>query len=152
MQEMPASGGITVRFLTWLVVFLTISAVYLYAFPQPNIEYAGVVLLHAFGGLLVPALIRLLRSGTFFTRFGWLLIAAGAVLGLILIKTGTPRSEWNKLYIHMVISLAGVGLLAADWLGRRKASDSGLLSSNAVGNALRVAFCLILLASIGYAV
>ncbi|HZC21928.1 MAG TPA: multiheme c-type cytochrome, partial [Candidatus Binatia bacterium] len=150
---MPPSGGITVRLLKWLVVFLTISAGYLYAFPQPNIEYAGVVLLHTFGGvlaalLLVPALIRLLRSGSFFARAGWLLFAAGAVLGLILIKTGTPRSEWNKLYFHIVISLAAVGLLAADWLGRRRTSDSGQIAKASV---MPVVLCLAALAGVGYA-
>ncbi|MGB8060647.1 MAG: tetratricopeptide repeat protein [Candidatus Sulfotelmatobacter sp.] len=153
---MPASRGITVRFLAWLVAFLTVSAGYLYAFPQPNILYAGVVLLHAFGGvlaalLLVPVLIRLLRSGTFFGRAGWLLIAAGAVVGLILIKTGTPRSEWNKLYFHIVISLVGVGLLIADWLGRRGTSNSGLLGSTGTAGALRAVLCLVVLAGIGYA-
>ncbi len=155
MQAMPASRGITVRFLAWLVAFLTVSAGYLYAFPQPNILYAGVVLLHAFGGvlaalLLVPALVRLLRSASFFARAGWLLFAAGAVLGLILIKTGTPRSEWTKLYFHIVISLAGVGLLAADWLGRHGTSDSSVLSTGAA-SALRAVLCLAVLAGIGYA-
>ncbi len=142
--------------MAWLVAFLTVSAGYLYAFPQPNILYAGVVLLHAFGGvlaalLLVPVLIRLLRSGTFFGRAGWLLIAAGAVVGLILIKTGTPRSEWNKLYFHIVISLVGVGLLIADWLGRRGTSNSGLLGSTGTAGALRAVLCLVVLAGIGYA-
>src|ERR1700758_2407658 len=151
MQGMPASGGLTVRLLAWLVAFLTISAGYLYAFPQPNIVYAGVVLLHAFGGvlaalLLIPSLIRLLRSANFFTRTGWLLIAAGAILGVILVKTGTPRSEWNKLYFHIVISLAGIGLLAADWLGRRGTSHFGLLGSASAG---RVILCLAVLAGIG---
>ena len=142
--------------MAWLVAFLTVSAGYLYAFPQPNILYAGVVLLHAFGGvlaalLLVPALIRLLRSGSFFTRAGWLLIAVGAVLGIILIKTGTPRSEWNKLYFHIVISLAGVGLLAADWLGRRGRSDARVLGSTGTASALRAVLCLAVLAGVGYA-
>ena len=96
------------------MLFLAVSAAYLYTFPQPNIPYAGVVLLHALGGvlaaiLLVPAFVRLMRTGSLSSRAGWLLIAAGAVLGLILIKTGTPRTEWNKLYLHIVISLAGVG-------------------------------------------
>src|SRR5579862_3244548 len=155
MQEMPASGGITVRLLTWLVVFLTISAGYLYAFPQPNILYAGVVLLHAFGGvlaalLLVPALFRLLRSGSFIARAGWLLFAAGTVLGLILIKTGTPRSEWNKLYFHIVISLAAVGSLVADWMATRKTAGSGIASSTIVSNVVRAVFCLALLAGISY--
>lgn len=110
------------RALSWLVPFLVISAAYLYAFPQANVFYAGVVLLHALAGviaaiLLVPALFRLLQSGSFLARAGWLLIAAGAVLGLILIKTGTPRSEWKWLYLHIVISFIGVALLIADKLG-----------------------------------
>src|SRR5215469_11403560 len=131
---MPKAEGIAGRLLLWLVVFLAISAAYLYAFPQANLFYAGVVLLHAAGGvlaaiLLVPALIRWLRNGSFSARAGWALIAAGAVIGLILIKTGTPRSEWNKLYLHVVISLAGVGLLIADRLGRRGSSALGPLSS-----------------------
>src|SRR6201998_1689025 len=111
------------------------------------------VLLQAVGGvlaalMLVPALIRLLRSGSFFARTAWLLIAVGAVLGLILIKTGTPRSEWSKLYFHIVISLAGVGLRAADWLGRRGTSDSGLRTS---ASTARVILCLAVLAGVGYA-
>src|SRR5260221_10389721 len=116
MQEIPTSGGFVGRALSWLVPFLILSAAYLYAFPQPNIFYAGIVLLHATGGmlaaiLLVPFLFRLFRIGSFPSKAGWLLITAGAVFGLILIKAGTPRTEWNKLYFHIVISLAGVGLV-----------------------------------------
>ena len=48
---MPSSGGIIARILWWLVVFLAISAAYLYTFPQANILYATVVLLHAIGGV-----------------------------------------------------------------------------------------------------
>jgi tetratricopeptide (TPR) repeat protein len=76
---------------------------------------------------------------------GWLLVAAGAVLGLILIKTGTPRSEWTWFYLHVAISLLGVGLLVADNLGQ-----SGWLASNAGTAALRIAICLVALAGIGY--
>src|ERR1700751_5003932 len=99
MREMPTSGRFSVRALFWFVFFLAISAACLYAFPQPNIFYAGMVLLHAAGGglaaiLLVPVVFRLVRVGSLSSRMGWLLIAAGAVLGLILIKTGTPRTEW----------------------------------------------------------
>src|SRR5579864_5295621 len=117
------------RLLVWLLVFLALSAAYLYSFPQPNIPYAGVVLLHTLAGivaaiLLVPAFVRLLRTGTHSSRLGWLLIALGAVLGLILIKTGTPRSEWNKLYFHIVTSFAGIALLVADWFGHRQASEA----------------------------
>src|SRR5579862_91283 len=154
MPEMPTSGGLASRILSWLVIFLVISAAYLYAFPQPNIIYAGIVLLHAAAGLLaaillVPALLRLVRRGSFAARAGWLLFAAGAILGLILIKTGTPRSEWNKLYLHISVSLAGVGLLAADWWGRRGSSDSQLHAGGGV--ALRVSICILVLAGAGYA-
>ena len=136
--------------LFWLLTFLVISAAYLYAFPQPTVFYAGVVLLHAFGGvlatvLLIPAMIRLLRNGSLLARVGWPLVAVGAVLGVILIKTGTPRTEWNWLYLHIVISLVGVGLLIADQIGRR-----GRLASNAGASILRAAICLALLAGIGY--
>src|SRR5579862_3349568 len=127
---MPNSRGIIARILLWLVAFLAISAAYLYTFPQANIPYAGVVLLHAVAGtiaaiLLLPSLIKLLRNGSFASRAGWLLVAVGAVVGLILIKTGTPRSEWNKLYIHIVISVAGVGLLFAGWLNSRAKEQFG---------------------------
>src|SRR5580704_1923736 len=150
---MPGSRGIVARLLWWLVAFLAISAAYLYTFPQANIPYAGVVLLHAVGGvlatiLLVPSLLRLLRSGNFASRAGWLLIAVGAVIGLILLKTGTPRSEWNKLYAHIVMSLAGVGLLVAGWLSARSEQHARPASLGA--GAFRVAMCLAILAGIGY--
>lgn len=117
-----SSHGLVDRALSWLLPFLVISAAYLYTFPQPTIFYAVVVLLHALGGvvtaiLLIPALLRRLRSGTLLARAGWLLTAAGAVLGLVLLKTGTPRSEWRWLYFHIVISLIGVGLLVAEKVG-----------------------------------
>jgi len=96
--------------------------------------------------LLIPKLLRQLRTGSWSVRSGWLLIAIGAILGLILIKTGTPRTEWNKLYFHIVISLAGIGFLIADQLGRRVWPG---LSPNAA--VLRVAVCLIVLSGVGYA-
>jgi Flp pilus assembly protein TadD len=150
MREMPTTGGFVGRALSRLVIFLVVSAAYLYTFPQPNIFYAGVVLLHVAGGvlaaiLLVPVFFRLVRSGSLSSRTGWLLIVVGAVLGLILIKTGTPRTEWNKLYFHIVISVAGVGLLLAGWLGR-----SASAQSRAGVAAMRAAICLAVLAGIGY--
>ena len=150
MRKMSTTGGLLGRAAPWLVAFLAISAAYLYTFPQPNLLYAGVVLLHAVGGLIlailfVPSLFRVLRTGSPSARFGWLLVAIGAVVGLILIKTGTPRTEWNKLYLHIVVSLAGVGLLIADWLGKRARRESG------AGTAfVRAAICLIGLAGISY--
>ncbi len=147
---MPTSGGFFGRLLLWLVAFLAISAAYLYTVPQANVLYAGVVLLHAAGGVLATALLlakltRLLRDGSPSSRVGWLLVATGAAIGLILIKTGTPRTEWNKLYLHIVISFTGIGLLVAGSMTRQAAergsSRSGLM---------RVAICLVALVGLGY--
>ena len=125
MRDNSPSEGFTSRALSWLLPFLVVSAAYLYTFPQPNIFYAGVVLLHALGGviaavLLVPTLVRLLRDGSLLARAGWLLVSAGAILGIVLIKIGTSRAEWKWLYLHIAISLLGVSLLIADKLGDRK--------------------------------
>src|SRR6202140_5394440 len=149
MREMQTSGFVG-RALSWLVLFLAISAAYLYAFPQPNLFYAGMVLLHAAGGVLaaiflVPVFFRFLRTGSLPSRIGWLLIAVGALVGLILIKTGTPRTEWNKLYLHILISLVGVGLLFAGWLGGRASRESRVGMA-----AVRAAICLVVLAGLGY--
>jgi tetratricopeptide (TPR) repeat protein len=144
------------RLLYWLVAFLAVSAVYLYAFPQPNVLYAVIVLLHATAGLLATILLaalllRRLRTGTFLARAGWLLISAGAVLGVVLIKTGTPRSEWNKLYLHILISLVGVAFLVADWLGRRVADQRSAGAPPTGRSTLAIVVCLLALAVIGYA-
>ncbi len=150
MRANSLSEGFVGRALRRLLLFLVISAAYLYALPQPNLFYAAVVLLHALAGvvaaiLLIPALFRLLRNESLTQRSGWFLVAAGAVLGLILIKTGTPRTEWKWLYLHILISLAGVGLLIADYLGQGR-----LLASGAGAAALRMVVCLFLLAALGY--
>ena len=65
MRENPTPQSLVRRALSWLLPFLVMSAAYLYTFPQANVFYAGVVLLHALAGviaaiLLVPALFRLL--------------------------------------------------------------------------------------------
>jgi Flp pilus assembly protein TadD len=150
MGQNSSSKAPVRRVLSWLLPFLVISAAYLYAFPQPNIFYAIVVLLHALAGviaaiLIIPLLIRLLRDGSFLARAGWLLVGAGAILGIILIKTGTARAEWNWLYLHIVISLVGVALLIAESMGRR-----GWLSSNAATAILRTAICLVVIGAVGY--
>ena len=86
MTDTSRSNGFVGRVLSWLLPFLVISAAYLYTFPQPNIFYAGVVLLHALTGviaaiLLILALFRLLRNGSLFARVGWLLDGVEAELG-----------------------------------------------------------------------
>src|SRR5271170_3214856 len=139
------------RALPGLIAFLFISAIYLYTFPQPNVLYAAIVLLHAAAGviaavLLTFSLFRLLRDGNLASRLGWGLLTVGAIFGLILIKTGTLRVEWNLLYFHIVLSLAGVGIVVAEWAGTR-----GWLSPSVGSSMVRCAICLLVLAGLGLA-
>jgi len=143
----PSLGG---KIFRLLLVFLFLSAGYLYAFPQANVFYALIVLLHAGAGVvaalwLVVWLYRVLRRERLTTSIGWLLLTAGAVLGLVLIYTGTPRIEWKWLYFHIVLCLAGVGVLVAERMGQRGWLGSGLGSSLA-----RTATCLAVLVAIGW--
>ena len=38
--------------LPWLLAFLFASAIYLYAYPQANVFYAGIVLCHVLAGVV----------------------------------------------------------------------------------------------------
>src|SRR6266852_4295567 len=151
MPEISSFGvSASSRAFSALLVFLVVSATYLYTFPQPNIFYSVIVLLHATTGVVAAVMLaifffRLLRNGSFAARAGWVLLAAGAVIGIVLIKTGTPRVEWNWLYVHILLSLAGVGILFADWAGNR-----GWLGIGAARAVLRLAICLLALAGLGY--
>src|SRR5437867_1258312 len=151
MPEISSSGvSASSRAFSALLVFLVVSATYLYTFPQPNIFYAVIVLLHATTGIVAAVMLaifffRWLRNGSFAARAGWVLLAAGAAIGIALIKTGTPRVEWNWLYVHILLSLAGVGILFADWAGNR-----GWLGIGAARAVLRLAICLLALAGLGY--
>lgn len=132
------------RWLARFLVFLALSAAYLYGFPSATITYAVVDLLHLAVGvlaflLLVVFLVPLLRSATNVARLGWILLAAGTVLGVVLIKIGTPLRLWNWLYAHIVLSLLGVLLLAASWL-----NSKGWLGQTNVIRALRFASLAIL--------
>lgn len=96
--EMSRTNLTPNRALSGLLVFLFISAAYLYTFPQANVFYAGIVLFHVLAGvaatvLIVPMLWGFLRTGSIAVRLGWVLVLAGAIVGLVLVKTGTPRSE-----------------------------------------------------------
>jgi tetratricopeptide (TPR) repeat protein len=148
-QTVSANSALT-RPLSWLLPFLVLSAGYLYAFPQANLFFAAVVLLHTFAGvitaiLLIPALFHLLRRGSFLERTGTLLIAAGAVFGLILIKTGTARTEWRWLYLHILISLLGAALLVAERIARRQSNPTSPTPS-----LFRAVVCVAVIAAIGY--
>ncbi|HET7207220.1 MAG TPA: tetratricopeptide repeat protein [Terriglobales bacterium] len=142
-------GSAPKRLLAALVVFLSASAIYLFAFPQPDLWYAAVVLLHLLAGviaalLLVPHVLQSLRKHNISELAGWLLLLAGAVIGLVLIYTGTPRSAWNWLYLHILLSGAAVSFLLSIWLARRGWLGKGLLWDTA-----RFVASLVLVAGIG---
>ncbi len=139
------------RALPGLLIFLFISAVYLYAFPQSNLVYPAVVLLHATGGVVATILLlvyaaSLLKAASWTARLGWILLTAGGILGAVLIKLGTARAEWNWLYLHIILCLVGVGFVLADLAGKR-----GWLAPSRASAILRVGLCLALLAALGYA-
>jgi tetratricopeptide (TPR) repeat protein len=138
------------RALSLLIGFLVLSAIYLYAFPQANILYAGVVLLHAVAGVVASVLLLLwlvrslslsLRQGEPLVRIGMVVLFLGAIPGLALIYTGAMRTEWTLVYLHIGVSFLGAGLLVAAQMGSR-----GWLSRHAV---IRVAVVVIALAVLG---
>jgi len=108
------------RALSLLIGFLVVSAIYLYAFPQANVLYAGVVLLHVVAGVVASVcllfwLVRsfFLRQGEPLVRVGMVTLFLGAIPGLVLIYTGALRTEWTIVYVHMGLSFLGAGLIAA---------------------------------------
>jgi tetratricopeptide (TPR) repeat protein len=123
----------TDRLNAWLwrcLTFLGASAIYLYALPSATLLYESLVLLHAVGGvlfslLLARALLQRLNNQPALGKIGWILLAAGAALGLLLIRTGTPNRLKNWLYGHIALSTLGALLVAGGrlreraWLARR---------------------------------
>jgi tetratricopeptide (TPR) repeat protein len=135
--------------MRWLLLLLIASAAYLYPFPQTNLVYPAVVVLHALGGVVASiagAILfgRLLRSAGWIGRAGWILLAIGAGLGLLLIYTGTAHSEFRWLYTHIIFCLAGLGCLAAEWMARR------FRGPDFVRVATSLIACMALLALIGW--
>ncbi|MGB8323949.1 MAG: hypothetical protein WCE52_13405, partial [Candidatus Acidiferrum sp.] len=106
------------------VFVLVLSAFYLYAFPSASIFYFGIVVLHSGVGVLFAAglmlfLVRGIAQESWIARIGWIALAAGTVLGLLLIYLGTPHRLKNWLYAHIVLCTLGVLLLALAWLAER---------------------------------
>jgi len=129
---------------------LALSAVYLYGFPSANLPYIGVVLFHLAAGvlltiLLVPFLFRVLRGCGTAARIGWTLLAAGALLGIVLIYTGAANDKKALLYAHIFICVAGVLFLAGAWLASR-----GWLGAGAGQAALRATTLVLATVVIGY--
>jgi len=124
---MSSSGSFVNRALPLLIGFLAVSAIYLYAFPQANVFYAGVVLFHAIAGVVASVLLLFwlirslfLRQREPLVRVGMIFLFLGAIPGLALIYTGALRTEWTLVYIHIGVSFLGAGLIAAAALGAKE--------------------------------
>jgi tetratricopeptide (TPR) repeat protein len=131
------------RALSLLVGFLAVSAVYLYAYPQANVLYAAVVLLHAVAGVVTSIwllfwLLRSWRRGDPLVRVGIAVLFLGAIPGLVLIYMGALRAHWTLVYVHIGVSFVGAALIAAARLGYR-----GWLPRHA---AIRIAVVMVTLA------
>jgi len=130
------------------VIALAASAVYLYGFPSANIPYILVVFFHVAAGifltaLLLPFLVKVLRASSWGARVGWVLLASGAVIGVILIYTGTTLPMKNLLYAHIYACVLGVAFLAGSWMASR-----GWLGARGFQQALRGAALVAVVAGI----
>src|SRR6516162_4442968 len=105
------------------IAALTLSAIYLYAWPAPNLSYAVVVLFHVGLGVLFSiAGLRLLPAAMrqpLIVKIGTLVLIIGTVLGLVLIYTGASRPYTKLLLSHGAVSALAVALLAGWWFSRR---------------------------------
>jgi len=106
------------------VFVLVVTAIYLYAYPSATLFIAGAVLLHTGLGLLVSLglvvfFFRGIGKERLLARLGWMLFAAGAALGLVLVRIGTAHRFNNWLYAHIALCSLGVILLAASWLSAK---------------------------------
>ncbi len=147
---MFSTGNSIGRTLSLLIGWLVLSAIYLYAYPQANVLYAGVVLLHAVAGVVASVwlllwLVRslILRKGEPLVRVGMVFLFSGAISGLVLLYTGALSTERRNLYLHIALSFLGVGLIAAARLGK-----FGWLRRHAVVRVVAVLALLAVLAPV----
>src|SRR5437879_3150272 len=109
------------RWLSRILIALTLSAVYLYGYPCATISYSVVDLFHFVLVIILALLlffvaVPLLRRDFLLARLGWTSLAAGALLGIVLIKIGTPLRLKAWLYAHIALCLLGTLFLLTSWL------------------------------------
>src|SRR5580698_6846137 len=127
--------------LSLAILFLT--AAYVYAWPSANVPYFAAIVIHLVTGiifliLLTFGLAPILRNSPVASRIGWILLAFGGVLGIVLVFTGTRRAEWPLLYIHIGACVTGGAMLFSGWAGRR-----GWLANGIPAGVVRSAICVI---------
>src|SRR3989442_13450326 len=136
------------RWLSRILVALLVSAIYLYGYPSATISYFAVDLLHVAIGivltiLLIFYIVRLFRNESLLARLGCLSLAVGAILGIVLIKIGTPLRLKPWLYAHIALCVLGMLFLAMSWL-----ISKGWLGDSIVQRGLGFAALTLLTASI----
>src|ERR1700723_3559731 len=136
------------RLVDICLALLFLTAVYVYAWPSANVPYFGAIVMHLVAGiafliLLTARLLPILRNSSIASRIGWILLAFGGVLGIVLVFTGTRRAEWPLLYVHIGACVAGGAMLLSGWIAKR-----GWLASGMPAGILRSAICLLSVALI----
>src|SRR5260370_5714746 len=137
------------RWRSLSVFVLVLTGAYLYALPSATIFYFANVALHSGLGVLVALgllvyLFRGLGKDSLLTKFGWLLLAVGAALGIVLMVIGTPHRFQTWLYAHIAFCVVAVILLAVAWMLQR-----GWLGVSPLQRTMR--FALLLVATGGVA-
>ena len=103
------------RLIHFSLAILILTAAYVYAWPSANVPYFAAIVIHLVTGiiffiLLTVGLRPILRNSPLASRIGWVLLAFGGVIGIVLVFTGTRRAEWPVLYIHIGACVAGGAL------------------------------------------
>src|SRR5262245_39038735 len=112
------------RWLSRVLIALSVSAAYLYAYPSATISYGVVDLFHIAAGIVFAVLLfafflRLLPAASPAARLGWVLLGAGALLGIVLIKVGTPTRLKPWLLTHIALCVLGAVFVLTSWLSFR---------------------------------
>lgn len=132
------------RLINICLAILFLTAAYVYAWPSANVPYFGAIIFHVLAGiifliLLSIGLLPILRNAPVPSRIGWILLAFGGALGIVLIFTGTRRVEWPLLYVHIGACAAGGAMLASGWAGKR-----GWLAGSFASGTIRSTICLVI--------
>src|SRR3974390_835256 len=130
------------RWRSLSVLVLTLTAIYLFAFPSATIFYAANVILHMGLGVLVSIgllifFFRGIGTETILAKLGWMFLFAGALAGIALIRLGTAHRFKTWLYAHIALCVVAVFFLAAAWLSKKRWLGHGHLQP-----ALRLLFLI----------
>ena len=123
------------EFVQLAIAALTVSAIYLYAWPAANLFYAAAVLFHVgLGVAFCVAGLFLLRDalrGPALVKLGlWFLLPDRSSVSHLSIPA-RRTSHWNLMYAHIVVSAIAVVLLAAWFFSRRQVPARNLWESTA---------------------